>query len=210
MLKTEIKNVKVFFEGRKKSEINKDRKEILLVIASKIAYVIENETKVNLNFICTHNSRISQIAQTWGFYAAHYFKLPIECFSGGTETTSFHRNSVKTLKDVGFDFNVLEYNHQNPVYEVYEPKIKKKFVAFSKTYDHEINKIPFIAITTCNNADENCPFIPEATYRFHLPYKDPKQSDNTPNQEEEYLFKNKKIANETYFLFSAIKSKLDR
>jgi len=63
-------------------------------------------------------------------------------------------------------------------------------------------------ITTCDSADENCPFIPEAIHRFHLPYTDPKHSDNTPNQSETYLKTNKEIAAQIYFLFKEIKAAL--
>ena len=63
-------------------------------------------------------------------------------------------------------------------------------------------------ITTCNNADENCPFIPEAIQRFHLPYTDPKHSDGSPEQEETYLKTSREIAAEMYFLFKKVKETL--
>ena len=211
MLKTETPNVKDFLKSTfSKQNINSERKNLLKKIASKIAVEISLNGYVNVVFICTHNSRRSQIAQTWGFYFAHLLNLPIHSYSGGTEVTAFHRNSVKTLKDAGFDFNVIEFSHQNPVYEIFEEGIYKKFSAFSKTYDNPVNQNAFIAITTCNDADENCPFIPEATQRFHLPYKDPKYSDNSPQQSEVYLKTNKEIANEINYMFLEVKKQLNR
>ncbi len=82
------------------------------------------------------------------------------------------------------------------------------FLGFSKRFDDQENKKPFIAITTCNNADTNCPFIPEATLRFHLPFVDPKSSDDTSLQEETYLKTNQQIAAEIYYIFSKIKDSL--
>jgi arsenate reductase len=62
-----------------------------------------------------------------------------------------------------------------------------------------------MAITTCNNADINCPFIPTASHRFHLPFVDPKHSDGSDTQEETYLQTSQQIAGEIYFIFSEVK-----
>ena len=62
-----------------------------------------------------------------------------------------------------------------------------------------------MAITTCNNADKNCPYIPTASHRFHLPFVDPKYADKTNKQEETYLQTSKQIASEIYFIFSEVK-----
>lgn len=61
-------------------------------------------------------------------------------------------------------------------------------------------------ITTCNDADKNCPFIPTAVERFHLPFVDPKFSDGTSEQTKTYLETNEEIAAEVYYLFNAIKN----
>ena len=194
-----------FKTAYKKFKIDRERKELLLEMANSIATELLKNKEVNLNFICTHNSRRSQIAQTWSFYAAHYFKIPINSFSGGTEVTAFYRNSVKTLQKVGFIFNLLDFSHQNPKYEISFEGGKKSIIGFSKRYDDAINKDPFIAITTCNSADAKCPFIPSAIYRFHLPFTDPKFSDGTLTSDDEYLKTNTQIAGEIFTIFSQIK-----
>lgn len=209
MLKAKTLSAKSFFEKGSKTVIEKSRKELLISIAEELTRLIKERGEININFICTHNSRRSQIAQTWGFFAGHFFQLPINSFSGGTEATAFFRNSVKTLKEVGFNFHVKDFSHQNPAYEVSEESINRKFIAFSKTYDDPINESPFVAITTCDHADENCPFIPEAIQRFHLPYIDPKHADGTEKQDQAYMFTNKTIANEIYFLFKTVKTELN-
>lgn len=206
-MKTQTISTQTFFENAsKKITLTSDRKELLEKIAKTIANEYQKNEVVNLNFICTHNSRRSQLGQVWGFYAADYFKLNINSFSGGTEVTAFFRNTVKTLQKVGFSFQLTDFSHQNPKYEISFNGTKKSILGFSKVYDDPINENPYMAITTCNSADANCPFIPDATHRFHLPFVDPKSTDGTPKQEEAYLNTNRQIAAEVYYIFNEVKA----
>lgn len=206
MPETKPQNTKKFFEQAIKDvELTDERKELLTNIAETIASDRKKLHKVRLNFICTHNSRRSQLAQVWAHYAIAKYKLrKIKSFSGGTEVTAFHRNTIKTLQSVGFEFTLTEFSHTNPVYEITNSGFKKPIIGFSKVYNDDINKKPFIAITTCASADENCPFIPDAKHRFHLPYVDPKKSDGTDEMEKTYLKTNQQIAAEMNFLFITI------
>lgn len=208
MTKLDAKKVTDFFENSYKGfQFEQSREKKLISIAKKIAanYVINNN-EVNIIFICTHNSRRSQLGQVWSFFAARYFNLCINAFSGGTEVTAFHRNTIKTLRKVGFTFTIEEFCHQNPIFRIGFGKSEDSLLVFSKMYDHPINKTPYLALTTCDNAHENCPFIPKATHRFHLPYKDPKHSDETSEQGLIYLQTNAEIAAEMYLLFSEVKT----
>jgi arsenate reductase len=206
MLKTSIISTENFFKlASKNIKLAEDRKKILLKISETVATEYTENNVVNLNFICTHNSRRSQLGQVWAFYAANYFNLNIHAFSGGTEITAFYRNTVKTLQAVGFDFKIVEFSHQNPKYLISYKESTRSIFGFSKRFDDETNKNPFIAITTCNNADKNCPFIPTAIERFHLPFVDPKFSDGTPEQSATYLKTNEQIAAEIFFIFTEIK-----
>ena len=45
---------------------------------------------------------------------------------------------------------------------------------------------PYLAVMTCDDADENCPYITEAKKRITFTFIDPKHSDETPNEEETY------------------------
>ncbi len=205
---TEISTKNFFEKSIKNVSLTEERKDLLTKIANEVSnQIIKNQT-VSLNFICTHNSRRSQLGQVWAFYASEYFKLNILAFSGGTEVTAFHKNTVKTLQNVGFSFNITDFSHQNPKYLISFKNSKKSIVGFSKVFDDDYNKQPFIAITTCNHADENCPFIPTASHRFHLPFVDPKHSDGQDKQDETYLETNEQIAAEVYFIFSNVKQLL--
>lgn len=209
MLTTSTISIENFFTNAyHKTNISEDRKKILLRISDRISTIYKKESLVHLNFICTHNSRRSQLAQVWGFFAATHFKLNINSFSGGTTVTAFFKNTLKTLQKAGFSFQLSDFSHQNPKYIISFKGSTKTILGFSKKYNHPENKNPFIAITTCNNADKNCPFIPEATARFHLPFVDPKASDKTDLQNETYLKTNEQIAAEIYFIFSEIKRNL--
>ena len=208
MINTNPKMVKDFFERSQQNiVIDNTRKDLLTKIAKKITANYTNGS-ININFICTHNSRRSQLGQVWSFFAANYFNVPINAFSGGTEETAFHRNTVKTLTEVGFKFKIEEYSHTNPTYRIYFCDDKPSLLGFSKLYDHTENKTPYFVLTTCNNADENCPFIPEAIERFHVPYIDPKHADDTDYQDETYLKTSEIIAAEMYYLFYEVKKLL--
>ncbi|MBI9041430.1 hypothetical protein [Lutibacter sp.] len=206
MLRTESINTEQFFKNALINlKIDENRKQLLKSIAIFIAKEMELNKKVNLNYICTHNSRRSQLAQVWSSYAANYFKFSeVKSFSGGTAITAFYRNTVKTLQEVGFTFQISEFSHQNPVYAINYKNGINPIIGFSKLYDDNHNKKPFIAITTCSNADENCPIISNAIERFHLPFIDPKAFDNTLYQSEKYLETNQQIAGEIHFIFKTI------
>ncbi|CAL2095057.1 hypothetical protein [Tenacibaculum sp. 190524A05c] len=207
MIKTTKTTTRDFFEkARKELILTEERQNLLFSIADKIIEELEDRDKININFICTHNSRRSQMAQVWSFYASEYFQIEnIFSFSGGTEVTAFHRNTVKCLQSNGFEFNVDDFSHQNPRYLISFKGSKKSILGFSKTYDDINNSYPYIAITTCDSADQNCPFIPDAIKRFHLPYVDPKVADNTEGQNEKYLETSKQVAAELFFIFDEVK-----
>ena len=209
MIKTSTISIQHFFENaHNKLSLSKERALLLSEMAKKIGQEYQKEGKIHLNFICTHNSRRSQFGQVWSFFAAEYFNLNIQSFSGGTEVTAFFRNTVKTLQTEGFEFDIVNFSHQNPTYSISFEGTNKSILGFSKLFDAPENLNPFIAITTCNNADENCPFIPTATHRFHLPFVDPKFSDDTDTQEENYEKTSTQIAGELFYLFSSIKESL--
>ena len=55
--------------------LTKERAMLLDQIAEKITAVWLQNNEVNINFICTHNSRRSQLGQVWAFFAIEYFNL---------------------------------------------------------------------------------------------------------------------------------------
>lgn len=210
MIHTKETSIKFFFEANANSlRIDSNREEVLLQIADKISKEYTDRKKLNLNFICTHNSRRSQFAQVWAFYAIYYFNLKnIFSYSGGTEATAFHRNTINALEDSGFNFNVDTFLHQNPKYLINFEGYKTPLKVYSKVFDDPENGFPYIAITTCDDADENCPFIPDAIDRFHLPFKDPKVSDTREDTKEVYAKTNIRISGEIFYIFREVQRQL--
>jgi len=209
MIKNQKLTTKLFFENAKKdTKIPFERLTLLNNIANKITLELKDRNKVNLNFICSHNSRRSQMGQAWSFYATEYFKIDnIFSFSGGIKTTSFHRNAVKTLQESGFKFNIIDFSHQNPKYLISFKETEKNILGFSKRFDNKENNPPYIAIITCDHTDKN-PFSLDALSCFHLPYNDPKTSDNTPYQKNKHQEINTQIAAEMYILFEKVATSL--
>lgn len=210
MIKTvAIKTDDFFIKSLNELKLDEKRKDLLHKIATYITNELKKCKTINLNFICTHNSRRSQLAQVWACYAAHFLKLNnIDSYSGGIAVTAFYRNTVKTLQEVGFNFQILEFSHQNPEYLISYENCTKPIIGFSKLYDDDHNKKPFIAITTCSKANEICLFIPDSIHRFHLLFEDPKNYDGTLYQAEKYKETNKQIAGEIHYIFNKVKNSL--
>jgi arsenate reductase (thioredoxin) len=188
------------------ASISKARQQILQPLIEYIQSKIDNKQDINLNFICTHNSRRSHLAQVWAQAMAYNFHIKnVHCFSGGTETTAVFPMVVQTLENSGFKFRIISEG-ENPKYIITYSENEKLIIGFSKSYDDDINpKSEFAAIMTCSQADENCPYIPGAEKRIPITYDDPKAFDNTPQQAEKYKERSTQIATEMKYVFSNIK-----
>lgn len=185
--------------------ISEKRKAVLDKLAEDIEKEHNADFRVKLNFICTHNSRRSIMCQIWAQTAAFVYDISnIFCFSGGTEESAFNPSSVKALRKAGFNIEQKDKS-ENPVYHVSFSESEAYMRIFSKDYNDESNpKEDFIAVMTCSDADKNCPVIFGAAYRYSVTYKDPKEFDDTPKEEEAYDERSFQIATEMFYLFSKI------
>ena len=185
--------------------ISPDRKLILSKIAEYARKKRASELPVYLIYICTHNSRRSHFGQIWSRVAADFYGMEnVHTFSGGTEATAFNTNAIGALKRVGFDIEVMQEG-VNPVYRVRHGREGQESICFSKVYDHSTNpQSSFVAIMTCSDAEENCPFIPGVEMRIATTYEDPKAFDNTPLQDSKYDERCRQIARETMYVFSLV------
>lgn len=182
------------------------RKEILEPLISFIQQKVNEGKEINLNFICTHNSRRSHLAQVWAQAASAFFTIPqVHCYSGGTETTALFPKIAETLSEQGFTvFSIAET--ENPVYAIKYNENSLPVIGFSKKYNSPFNPVSgFAAIMTCSQADGGCPFIPGAEKRIPITFEDPKISDNTPEQRAVYAERSLQIAEEMFYVFSKIK-----
>ncbi|UXP30899.1 protein-tyrosine-phosphatase [Reichenbachiella agarivorans] len=184
--------------------ISAERKEVLKVLIDYVQSKVDAGQEVNLNFICTHNSRRSQFSQIWAQTAADFFGVPAHCYSGGVEVTAFNERAVDSIKRSGF--GVAATGEINPVYQVLHSEDAQAIQAFSKLFDDPINQAAqFAAVMTCSHADDNCPFIPGTEQRIPVRYEDPKAFDDTPQEAEKYDERSMQIASEMFYVFSEIK-----
>jgi len=196
--------MKLVIDDIKTAAISAYRKATLKPLVDYIQAKIDDGSELNLNFICTHNSRRSQFAQVWSAAAADYFNVNANSFSGGIEVTACNERTIASLKRSGFQAKVT--GSENPHYELSADFIKRPLTVFSKMFDDKTNPTTnFAAIMTCSHANENCPFIPGADERIPVRYNDPKGFDNTDMEEQMYDQCSNEIATELFYVFSQIK-----
>jgi len=189
-------------------DINSISKERFAVLQPLIDYLqpkVAAGININLNLICTHNSRRSHLSQIWAQTMADAFGINnVYCYSGGTEATAVFPKIIETLRYQGFQIQVLS-DGENPIYAIKYDVSEPAIIGFSKTFDNAFNaQLDFAAVMTCSHADENCPFIPGANTRIALNYEDPKLFDGTPQQNEKYLERSIQIATEMKYVFSQL------
>ncbi|TVP49976.1 MAG: protein-tyrosine-phosphatase [Mongoliibacter sp.] len=186
--------------------ISDDRKVVLQVLIDYVQQKVNQQQEINLNFICTHNSRRSQFSQIWGKVAAAYHGIDLNSFSGGVEVTAFNERAVASIKRFGF--KVSKEGEENPKYFVFYSDDEDPIVTFSKVYDDAANApTGFAAVMTCSHADENCPFIPGTEARIPVRYEDPKAFDDTDQEAEMYDTRSLQIGSEMLYVFSKIHMK---
>lgn len=204
MLKEQIQHTINQFDY---SSIQEERKKDLVPLIEYINQKLEDKQPIQLNFICTHNSRRSQMAQIWAKVAAHTNGIEVSTFSGGMEITAFHPNAVKAMIALGFEIEADSQEKENPNYMLRFSSSTKEMKLFSKKYDDPFNpQQKFAAIMTCSHADETCPFVLGMDKRISLPYEDPKAFDGQENCISKYKERSLQIATELFYVFNQIKN----
>lgn len=190
------------------ADISDERKAVLRDIVAFIQNKTNAGQEVNLNFICTHNSRRSHLAQVWAQAISCYFGIPsVFCYSGGTEATALFPATAEALRASGFQVQILAKG-TNPVYSIKFSPNAHSVVCFSKTYDDPFNpRNSFAAVMTCSQADVGCPLVLGAEKRISLTFEDPKVYDDTDFQAEKYQERSLQIASEMMYVFKRIQIK---
>ena len=187
--------------------VSEERKTILQPLIDFVQQKADSAEDINLNFICTHNSRRSHLAQIWAQVASAYFDIPnVYCYSGGTEDTALFPKVAETLTNQGFNiFKIAETD--NPIYAIKYSDNALPIIGFSKKYDSPFNPASaFVAIMTCSQADGGCPFIAGAEKRIPITFEDPKMSDGSTGQAQVYTERSLQIEQEMLYVFSMIKN----
>ena len=190
------------------SALESKRVQQLEPLPSYIFNKISQGETAALTFICTQNSRRSQLGQIWLQMAAVYYGVEsVKAYSGGTEETAFNPRAVAALLRAGFA--VKEGTGVNPKYEISSDLHTLNIVSFSKKYDHFENpKKYFCAVMTCSEADEACPVIFGADLRVKLLYEDPKSADGTDYEVNTYDERCFQIATEMFHVMKKVFTKL--
>ena len=183
-----------------------ERRAQLNTLAKELRALREGEGKLALVFICTHNSRRSHMSQVLAQAAAlHCGVERIETYSGGTEATAFNPRAVAALRRAGVQIDAPAEPSDNPRYRVRYGPASASSEAWSKLWNDPANPAErFVALMTCGEADEACPFIPGAALRVPLRYEDPKLADDTPEEAARYDARARQIAAEMLALMGAL------
>ena len=184
--------------------IDAERRALLDELASFVSSARRRAEGAQLTFICTHNSRRSQMGQLWAAAAAAHFGVDgVFTHSGGTEVTAFHPNAVAAMRRAGFVLDASD--GENPHYSVSYSAEAPAIDCFSKVYDDPRNPSRgFAAIMTCSEADEACPVVLGAALRVPLRYEDPKSADGSADEAAVYDERSMQIATEMLYLFSEV------
>ena len=104
--------------------------------------------KKRVLFLCTHNSARSQMAEG---LLRHLEGSSLEVSSAGIVATQVRPETIEIMREIEIDIS-----HQ-----------------LSKTLDNFISGRFDYVITVCDNANESCPFPPNALNRWHWSIDDP-------------------------------------
>lgn len=103
--------------------------------------------------VCTANSARSQMAEG---LMRHLRGEQFEVASAGTIATFVKPNAIEAMAEAGIDIS----SHR------------------SKAIDEFLNKNIRHLITVCDNARDNCPYVPGAQTVHHWPFPDPHTLDD--------------------------------
>ena len=109
-------------------------------------------------FLCTHNSARSQMAEG---LLRHLGDDRFEAHSAGTEATNVRPLAIKAMSELGID-------------------ISKDT---SKTLDRYVNDRFAYVVTVCDDANEACPYFPNAEHRLHWSLPDPSEATGTEHEQ---------------------------
>ena len=188
------------------SNLDPQRLAFLKDSASLIASSRADSDELGLNFICTHNSRRSHLSQIWAQVAAYAHGLSGFAFlSGGTEATACNPRIVASLRRAGFSIVDPHVGKSNPRYLLQFAEDAAPIELFSKTFDDPFNgSSPFVAMMCCDHADQNCPVIHGSVGRVSLHYRDPKESDDSPEEAATYDERRDEIGAEMFALMRCL------
>ncbi|MGI9328726.1 MAG: arsenate reductase ArsC [Pseudomonadales bacterium] len=107
-----------------------------------------NQKKPAVLFLCTGNSCRSQMAEGWA-KSMHGDRFDI--YSAGIEAHGLNPSAVQVMQEAGVDITGQQSQRLEELADV---------------------KLDLV-VTVCGHADENCPVLPVACRKVHVPFDDP-------------------------------------
>lgn len=183
-----------------------ERKVQLESLAEYVRGQLATGRPAKLTFVCTHNSRRSQLSQVWAHVAADSYCLKdVETYSGGTEATAFNPRAVAAMQRSGLSVTMLDGDAPNPRYQVKAAAGSATQECFSKRFDAPPNPSSgYCAVMTCSQADQACPSVMGSDLRLAIRYDDPKIADDTDQESQRYDERSAQICREMLFMASRV------
>ncbi len=187
--------------------VAEERRAELSRLADLLTERLRRDERADLVFICTHNSRRSHFGQVWAQTLADDYGLKgLRTYSGGTEATACHPNTVRTLREAGFLIEAQD-DSPNPRYHLRHGEDHAGMDLWSKVYTDPANpQRDFLAVVTCDSANEACPMVIGAAERLAIMYEDPKVADGTPEEAATYAARCRQIAAEMNWVMGMVKN----
>lgn len=183
----------------------------------------DDDVGARLLFLCTHNSRRSQLAQVWYAVAAAYYSLGdrIETFSAGTQSTLVPNTIVRVLRSVGMivtrDDDNNDDDDERAVCTVrFSDSSSNALRLFSKKLDDSTlpsddeRKRRVCIVAVCADADQACPLGGKCRCRLALPYDDPKSADGRQDESSVYSARSRSIAREAFVVMRNVATSLQQ
>ncbi len=112
---------------------------------------------VKVLFVCTHNASRSQMAE--GLLRS-LGRDTFDAYSAGTEPSAVHPLAIAAMAEIGIDISRQR----------------------AKSVDEFVQQPFDFVITLCDEANEACPFFPNAATRLHWGFPDPSTATGTPEE----------------------------
>lgn len=182
-----------------------NHKDALQELTAYLRQCQDEQRTAKLVFVCTHNSRRSQMAEAWAWFHGIETGLDVQVHSAGTQATALAPPVVPALNHAGFQLECRD-DADNPRWRV---RHREAFhTLWSKTLEHPtLPREGFAAIMVCSDADTNCPIVPGAEVRIALPFEDPKHADGSPDQDNAYQTTSRQLAAELHTVFQAARAR---
>ena len=204
-------------QHEKRFSIDSERRSRLLMVKNCILSAIisrsgddTTDRTARLLFLCTHNSRRSQLAQVWYAVAAAFYGLGdrVETYSAGTVATSLPPTIVHVLREFGFQVTPDERSDEQAYRVRYSERVEplrlySKRLADVLPDDNEFRSRRCI-VAVCSDADQQCPLGGKCKCRIALPYDDPKLADGRDDEAQTYFDRSRQIALEAFFVLHAV------